>query len=363
MRERLERLLARRRDYRQEILDLVDGAPRVVFYGCGRNQEGILEYWNSYIGRRVDFCCDGDSRKWGRSFGGAMCLSPDELIAMKDDCVVFVTIGDFGPVFRFLEGHGFPSVHHLYKYDLAASEFLPPREPDSVLQGLMECHGVLEDSRSREVFSAIVERVLGDGSDLDVMHKVCEGEQYFPPGLAMMSGQERLVDAGAFNGDTLQDFIARCAGKFDRVFCFELDEINFKALQANVDLMPERDRVSIYNLGLWDEAAEISYSIGKYQSAIGTGQAKGRVIALDEALEGQRISMIKMDIEGAELKGLRGARNIIKDQHPKLAICVYHDFRHLWEVPLYIKSLVPEYRIFLRHHTALEYETVCYAIP
>jgi len=46
----------------------------------------------------------------------------------------------------------------------------------------------------------------------------------------------------------------------------------------------------------------------------------------------------------------------------KLAICIYHDFRHLWEIPLYIKELVPEYKIYLRHHTDLAYETVCYAM-
>ena len=69
-----------------------------------------------------------------------------------------------------------------------------------------------------------------------------------------------------------------------------------------------------------------------------------------------------MDIEGAELNALRGSKEIIKSQKPKLAISVYHDFKHLWEVPLYIKKLVPDYKIYFRHHTNLEYETVCYAI-
>jgi hypothetical protein len=70
-----------------------------------------------------------------------------------------------------------------------------------------------------------------------------------------------------------------------------------------------------------------------------------------------------MDIEGAEPNALRGAAGIIRAQRPKLAICVYHDFRHLWEIPLYVKSLNPGYKLYLRHHTPLEYETVCYAVP
>jgi hypothetical protein len=69
-----------------------------------------------------------------------------------------------------------------------------------------------------------------------------------------------------------------------------------------------------------------------------------------------------MDIEGSEPQALSGAEEIIKKQKPKLAISVYHKLEHLWEIPLYLKHIVPEYKIYLRHHSPLEYETVCYAI-
>lgn len=363
MHDHFGRLLSRKRNYRQEIKDLSQRYPIVVFYGCGRNQEGIFEYWNDLIGRKIDFCCDGDSRKWGKTFCGARCISPAELTAIKDSCVVFVTTGDFRPVFGFLEDLGFPSVHQLYKYDLVASDFLPVDEPGEVLKQMADAYDLLADSRSKSVFVAIMERVLGDGTDINVMFDVCEDDQYFPSDLIEISEHERFVDGGAFNGDTLSDFIARSNGSFDRVFSFELDATNYKALEENVRQMSERDRVTIFNEGLWDKECDISYSIGKYQSAVGSGDGKGHVVALDNVLRGERITMIKMDIEGAEPQGLRGAQNIIQTQKPKLAICIYHDFRHLWEIPLYIKSLVPEYRIYLRHHTNLEYETVCYAIP
>ena len=126
--------------------------------------------------------------------------------------------------------------------------------------------------------------------------------------------------------------------------------------------MPEQDRIKIYNLGIWDSECDITYSIGDSQSTVGLGEGKGHVVPLDDALHDEKTTFIKMDIEGAEPQALRGARKIIQTQKPKLAICIYHDFRHLWEIPLYIKSLVPEYRIYFRHHTNLEYETVCYAI-
>jgi FkbM family methyltransferase len=363
MHDHIRKLMAKKRDYRQEVRDLTERYPLVVFYGCGAILHSIVESWMEHVGRKIDYCCDSDPGKWGQTFCGARCLSPSELMAIKDKCTVFVTIGDFKPVYNYLIDKGFPSVNQLFKYDLVASEFLSRHDPEDVTAKLFAAYELLGDQKSKDVFGAIVSRVLGDGDNIDVMLDVCEGDQYFPSDLIKLSDQERLVDTGAYNGDTVRDFVARNQGKFDRIFAFELDAINYKALDENVQRMPERDRVTIFNLGVWDSECDISYSIGKSQSTVGSGEGKGHVVPLDEALRDEKITMIKMDIEGAEPHGLRGARHLIQTQKPKLAVCIYHDFRHLWEIPLYMKSLVPDYKIYLRHHTNLEYETVCYAIP
>ena len=169
------------------------------------------------------------------------------------------------------------------------------------------------------------------------------------------------MDIGAYNGDTIRDFASRTQNKYDKIFSFELDTINFNELQDNVETMHEQDRIKIYNLGIWDCECDIPYSIGESQRTLRSGNGQGHVVPLDEIPQGECVPFIKMDIAGAEPQALRGAENIIRSQRPKLAVCVYNDFRHLWEIPLLIKSMVPEYNIFLRHHTKLEYETVCYA--
>ena len=362
MRAHIARLLSQKRNYRQEVRELTERYPYVVFYGCGAILNSIVESWNEHVGRKIDYCCDSDSGKWGKFFCGAKCLSPTELTAIKNKCVVFVTIGDFKPVYNFLKESGFPSVNQLYKYDLAASEFVARHDQEEVIARLCETYELLEDRQSQKVFDSIVNRVLGDGSNIDIMLNVCEKDQYFPPDLIKLSDHERLMDIGAFNGDTIRDFVSRTQGKFDRIFSFEVDAVNFKVLQENVRQIPEQSRIKIFNLGIWDSECDITYSIGKSQSTVGSGEGKGHVVPLDDVLRDEKVTFIKMDIEGAELQALRGAKNIIQAQKPKLAICVYHDFRHLWEIPLYIKSLAPEYKIYLRHHTNLEYETVCYAV-
>ena len=72
---------------------------------------------------------------------------------------------------------------------------------------------------------------------------------------------------------------------------------------------------------------------------------------------------LKMDIEGAELSAINGAKNIINQYHPKLAICVYHraaDIREIFKTVLNIRA---DYHVYLRHYTEGIYETVMYFIP
>lgn len=83
---------------------------------------------------------------------------------------------------------------------------------------------------------------------------------------------------------------------------------------------------------------------------------------MDDELSDERITYIKMDIEGAELKALKGAEETLKRCKPKLAICVYHNTSDFWRVPQYIKSINSEYKIFLKHHSNINcWGTVLYA--
>jgi hypothetical protein len=81
----------------------------------------------------------------------------------------------------------------------------------------------------------------------------------------------------------------------------------------------------------------------------------------DEILE--RVTFIKMDIEGSELYALRGAEKIIRKYKPKLAICVYHKKEDIVEIPKFIMSLGLDYKLYIRHHQKCSgTETVLYAI-
>lgn len=87
------------------------------------------------------------------------------------------------------------------------------------------------------------------------------------------------------------------------------------------------------------------------------------MINIDAVPECKNATFIKMDIEGMEWDALHGAVETIKRNHPKLAICIYHSDEDMIRIVEYIHEIAPEYKLYVRHHSKREYETVLYAVP
>ena len=128
--------------------------------------------------------------------------------------------------------------------------------------------------------------------------------------------------------------------------------------------------MELYNLGIWDrdETGHCAYFGASDGTQIVTDAGvlpntqECRLVSLDGLLRGKEVTVLKMDIEGAEIKGLQGAKEIIGKQKPKLAICLYHRPEDLWEVPCMIHAINPEYQMIIKHHCGYNYtDTVLYA--
>ncbi len=84
--------------------------------------------------------------------------------------------------------------------------------------------------------------------------------------------------------------------------------------------------------------------------------------SIDNVCWEDKVTFIKLDIEGSELEALRGAEKIIRRDKPRLAISIYHKPQDYFEIPLYIRGLVPEYKLYIRHHKFNKNDTVLYAV-
>jgi FkbM family methyltransferase len=184
---------------------------------------------------------------------------------------------------------------------------------------------------------------------------------YFPEFITHRD-DEHLIDCGAADGDTIREFMKRW-GQWSLVTAIEPDKSNWEKLR---DSCADSERV------ICELAAVSEYSCiraftptGDYSAHLGLDGNGYHVMchSLDEMRLRIPPTFIKMDIEGAELEALWGAHRIIKEHKPVLAICAYHKSDHLWEIPLLIHALQPEYKLFLRRYSKGDFELVWYAVP
>ncbi len=193
-----------------------------------------------------------------------------------------------------------------------------------------------------------------------------QNEIYFPDDLVQMTPDEVFVDCGAFDGDTIQAFVDRSAASFREIVAIEPDPANVTALRQRVASMPEGvgRRVSVMQNAVGSARQSVRFNaVGTAASSVGDGQLEVECAPLDELLADVTPTYLKMDIEGAELDALQGARGVIARHAPVLAICAYHRLEHLWRIPLLIRSYNQGHRLFLRRYADECWELVCYAVP
>jgi FkbM family methyltransferase len=183
---------------------------------------------------------------------------------------------------------------------------------------------------------------------------------YFDSRIVTPSEAEILVDGGAYDGDSLRAFHRFAGGAAKHGHAFEPDGRNAAALRRNFG---DRGDVTIHEAGLWSETTRLSFCAnGSLGSTLGDdGAATVPVVALDE-LRLDAVTLIKLDVEGAEAQALAGARDTIRRSAPRLAVCAYHLPLDLLELPRAILDIRPQYRLFLRHYAPWLTDSVLYAV-
>ena len=237
---------------------------------------------------------------------------------------------------------------------------LPSRvleQNDSVYQAF----DLWSDESSRKEFIAQLRWRLW--AEFDGLSKPAP-DQYFQRDLIRLGNDSVFVDAGAFDGDTFAQFLSFTDRQFRSAYLFEPDRENIRSLKDRLTKLPEdiRKRTTIFEAAVGESEHRVDFKSGLgASSSIGSGPDSVRCVSLDSSVS-ESPDLIKYDIEGFELLGLAGSRQIIQDRRPSLAVCVYHVQSHLWEVPLLIHSFNPNYQFHLRAHGQI-WETICYAVP
>lgn len=187
-------------------------------------------------------------------------------------------------------------------------------------------------------------------------------QQYFPEDVRLTKGYKRFLDCGGYTGDTIAEVI-RHEGEIEACAVFEPDARNFARMVERLNCL--RGRIGkrwIFPCAVADDVGIRSFSVGTGSGTLSEqGTCVVQTVSLDQTVPDFHPTYIKMDIEGAEPAALCGARQIIAQDRPDLAVCVYHAVNHIWDIPLLLNSWNLGYRFFLRSYNAYTMETVLYA--
>lgn len=220
-------------------------------------------------------------------------------------------------------------------------------------------HERLNDGKSKDILEKLLNfRFSCDLNYMEGFHFAPE-HQYFEDFLDLKPG-EVFVDAGGFDGQTSVSFIKKCPS-YKSVYFFEPDPKNVNIARDNLSKHPH---IHFYTLGLAESKKTLRFGSGEGSASriCETGDIEIQVDAIDHLIN-EPISFIKMDIEGSEGIAIEGSKKHILKDHPKLAICCYHQFDDIWKIPEQILGIRDDYSIYLRHYTDGLHETVMYFIP
>ncbi len=230
----------------------------------------------------------------------------------------------------------------------------------------------LLDEHSKDIY----QRMLIKRMNLELIDDdLYGGEAYFGiPEFCLSRPSDVMLDCGAYVGDSIERYIWRME-MYRRLVAIEPDRANYKALCKRVERLKTEwnlvdDRIVPILAGVDEKTynTNLETRVGGLGSII-SEDTKGTDTlpfwAIDDLVKekgwDKEITYIKADIESYEYRMLLGARRTIKECHPRMAICIYHNAVDMYSIPLLIHEIDGSYKFAVRHHSYSLAETVLYA--
>lgn len=240
--------------------------------------------------------------------------------------------------------------------------FLPSfSDEDGIAAAHRSARRVLHDAESRRTLDAIcLYRSTWDGAWLSPVARP-EKAIYFEPDVMPLHDREVFVDGGAFDGDTARDFHRKTSGRYDQIHSFEIDPENCVAFLAKTRDIPN---LTLHEVGLWSVPTELTFEHRTDNgSRVSTSGAEDAQRVRLEPLDNRDVgvpTLIKLDVEGAEVEALNGGSRLIREHRPRLAICAYHKSDDFVKIIDTVMSIRDDYRFALRHYSPIIYDSVLY---
>ncbi len=196
---------------------------------------------------------------------------------------------------------------------------------------------------------------LPEGNEFLIAFNLAEQElDIYEAGEVRVRPGDVVLDCGANVGLFTRKALARGARL---VVAVEPAPQNLECLRRNLAEEIEAGRVIVYPKGVWDSDDVLTLHVDPANTAAasfvmgsdgGPGVVRVPLTTIDrlvEELNLPRVDYIKMDIEGAETRALRGAAETLKRWRPRLAVSAYHLPDDPRSIPAAVRAADPGYRL------------------
>lgn len=357
--------------YKRKILyklDQIINYKKIVIYGAGKIGSNFA---NICLKNKIKIECFIDTYKSGKS-GNLKVLTFEQLINSNNfDCIIIASslwdeIED-KLLFNNITNYFIISNNLLYqstdlnllgsfifkqkilpKYDEVIKYF--KGESKIFYNNLINMHF---NKNQEKIFEFLKYQKRISAPYIDYINYIGKNATIIDGGVA--DGNETLVFFKKFNNPTVYGFEPF-------IKSFDINKFIFNKIPL--------DLIKVSNNALWKKNEILHFNIKKNSATTSNvtkeGNLKVKGIKIDSFIRENRIKsvqLIKLDIEGAEYEALCGAKNTIRKYKPYLAISIYHKKEHLYQIPIYLKKLNPEYEFKIAFYTTTFIDTILYAIP
>lgn len=344
---------------------LAAAAKPLVLYGMGDGADKVLRCLAG-LGLSADAVFASDEFVRGQSFAGFTVERYADVRERLGDMTVLVCFGTERPeVIEHIAAIAAEQQVLVPHVPLFGSALVDEQFVDGYREELLAAAEVWADEESRRVYRGYL-RALWSGEPAEI--RAIESSRADVWRILQPGEDEVFLNLGAYDGDTVREFLAQTGGACRQVWAFEPDARNFRKLTAAV---AGDERIRCLNLGVWRESGQLLFAgkAGRNSSLQFAEEGKGAmtgVISLDDWFANYPAApptLLKFDVEGAEEAALLGARRLLAELKPKLQVAAYHRSEDIFRLPLLLKQLNPDYRLYLRHHPYIPaWETNIYAV-
>ena len=321
----------------------------ILIYGMGNGADKIINTFDSYGIAYCDvFASDGFVR--GHQYRGKRVLSYSEAYEKYNGCFdIVVSFGSKLPdvIERICS---LESNHNVYAPDVPVCEGALFNEEffDLHASQLYQARNLFYDEKSKKTFDDIIRFKL-TGRLRYLRSTACNEEE--ADSVLRVKDYKAYVDLGAYNGDTIKKYTSLFPN-LNTIYAFEPDKRNFKKLNAFCEQI-NGVNITTLNCAAYSHDTTLNFSASgnRNSSAASTGSFQHKTIEIEAKAPDSVCDcadFIKYDVEGMEYKALLGSKNLITNFAPDLLVSMYHKSEDMFELPILVNELNPDYSLFLK---------------